>query len=283
MSENKELQINERIHAQRTSYSPNHERIADYLLTHTLDAALLTATELAQRLDMDPATVVRFAQKLGYRGYLELKTDLGRLVRGESRGTDPPPMSSLSQALEEAKKSLSSEFDALWDSIDRSELIQVVELLGIPYHLLLLSDGASESTARWLAIELREKGFRIDHPIEDPSALGESMLSLGDYDRALILEGMTPSPALEHIAQELQRKKTRSLAILGSSASQVAHYVDTVLFLQSIRDPAFYPSILRQLLTTILHAVRQLHEAYQNNDEFKGGPQGDIPQGENAL
>jgi hypothetical protein len=149
----------------------------------------------------------------------------------------------------------------------------------MPYHLLLLSDATCSNTAGWLAIELQDRGFRIEFPGEDPDALAECMLSLGDYDRALILEGMAPSPALEHIAQELQRKNTRSLAILGSPASQVSRYVDTALVLQSLRDPLTYQSILRQLLTTILHAVRQLREAYQNNDDLDEDPIREMPQG----
>jgi len=272
----------DRIQALRTTFTPAQDRIAEFLLANTLNAALLTATELAHQVDVDPGTVVRFAQKLGYDGYLALKADLGEMVRDANSSSSAPP-GSLGQALEEAHRSLSSEFNTLWESIDGSKLIQVVELLGMSYHLLLLSDATCNNTAVWLASELRDRGFRIDHPGEDPDALAECMLSLGDYDRALILEGMAPSPALEHIAQELQRKKTRSLAVLGSSASQVAHYVDTALLLQPLQDPATFPSILRQLLTTILHAVRQLQEAYHNNHYLNGDANGEVPHGENTL
>jgi DNA-binding MurR/RpiR family transcriptional regulator len=274
-------QLQEQIQDLRSSFTPAQARIADYLLMNTLNAALLTATELAQQVDVDPATVVRFAQKIGYDGYLALKAELGLIVR-ETDSASSSPVGNLGQALEEAHHSLSSEFNFIWESIDGSKLVQVVELLGMPYHLLLLSDATCSNTAGWLAIELQDRGFRIEFPGEDPDALAECMLSLGDYDRALILEGMAPSPALEHIAQELQRKNTRSLAILGSPASQVSRYVDTALVLQSLRDPLTYPSILRQLLTTILHAVRQLREAYQNNDDLDEDPISEMPQGGNS-
>jgi DNA-binding MurR/RpiR family transcriptional regulator len=268
------LRVFARIQSVRSSFTPAQERIAEFLLTNTLEAALLTATELAQQVNVDPATVVRFAQKLGYAGYLELKTELGQFIR-EKEGSSPTPPGSLGKSLEEAQRLLYNEFSTLWESIDRSELIRVLELLGMPYHLLLLSDGLCSSTARWLAIELQDRGFRIDYPGKDPGSLAESMLSLEDYDRALILEGITPSPTLEHIAQELQRKNVRSVAIIGSTASQVAHHVDSILHLDGIRDRATYPSILQQLLITILYAVRRLQEAYQNNDE-----PGQIHQGE---
>lgn len=272
----------EKIQSQRSSFTPAQERIAAFVLDNTLEAALLTATELAQRVEVDPATVVRFAQKLGYQGYLELKTELGRMVRTNDSAA-PTPSGSIGQALEEAHRSLTGALNTLWKSIDRSELIQVVELLGMPYHLLLLSDGTCGNTAGWLAVELRDRGFRIANPGEDPEALAESMLSPEVYDRALILEAMTPSPTLEHIAQELQRKKIRSLAIVGSTASQVARSVDSALILQPLQDAATYPSILRQLLTTILLAVQQLQESYVNPGELKGDAQGEGLRGENTL
>jgi DNA-binding MurR/RpiR family transcriptional regulator len=282
MSEIHKLQFYERIHSQRASLSPNQERIARFVLDHPLDTALLTATELAQQLDVDPATVVRFAQKLGYRGYLELKTNLGQLVRGEEPES-PSPTGSLGQALEIAHESLSSEFNTLWVSLDGAGLIQLAELLGTSCHLLLLSDEICSDIAGWLADVLRNMGYRIDHPSGDPEALAKSMLALDNYDRTLILEGTTQSLTLEHLAQDLQRKEIRSLAIVGSTSSQVALYVDAVLQLQALRDPALYPVMVQQLFMTILHAVRIRQEALRSADTLDGDPQEGFDQGANAL
>jgi len=249
--------IQEQIHTQRSSFTPAQERIADYLLSHTLQAALLTATELAQRLDVDPATVVRFAQKLGYRGYLELKVDLGRMVQaGESAVTDPA--SSLGQALENACASLSADFNLAWGSIPGADLIQLAELLGTPCRLLLLTDEPCLNLGLWLARELRLTGFNVDNPAGDPESLAASMLAPDGYDRALILEAATPSPSLGHLSQELNRKGLRSLAVLGSASSQVVHYADVVLQLPSAGDSFSLSMIMQQLISTILYALRRL-------------------------
>ena len=57
-----------RIRRARPGLSPSFIRLADFLLDSYAHAAFLTATELAHVLDVDPATVVRFSQQLGYRG-----------------------------------------------------------------------------------------------------------------------------------------------------------------------------------------------------------------------
>ena len=58
----------ERIREVRRGLSPSFARLADFLLDSFAEASFLTATELAHSLDLDPATVVRFAQKTGLPG-----------------------------------------------------------------------------------------------------------------------------------------------------------------------------------------------------------------------
>jgi DNA-binding MurR/RpiR family transcriptional regulator len=274
-------QIYERICAHRPGFTPAQERIANYLLEHTLEAALLTATELAQQVDADPATVVRFAQKLEYAGYLELKDELGQWVRAEKL-EDTAPLGSLSQALESARGLLSSEFEHLWDSLDPSDLIPLAELLGTPCRLLLLTDKTLENMARWLTGELQARGFKIETPVGDPEALAASMLALESYDRALLIEGTIPSPTLGHLSQELKRKGIRSLAILGFASSQVAYQADLTLLLPPIHMEAALPLMLQQLFGTILHAVVRLRST-QIDHTSEAEVQEDDPQGATSL
>jgi DNA-binding MurR/RpiR family transcriptional regulator len=281
MTEHTGSQIHERIQVHRPSFTPAQERIANYLLSHTLEAALLTATELAQQVEVDPATVVRFAQKLGYAGYLELKDALGQWVRAEEH-ENIAPLSSLSQALESTRTSLSSEFDRLWDSLAPSDLIPLAELLGTPCRLLLLTDKTLENMARWLTGELLTLGFKIETPIGDPEALAASMLQPEGYDRALLIEGALPSPTLGHLSQELKRKGIRSLAILGSASSQIAYQADLILLLPPLRRDATLPTLLQQLFGTILQAVDRIRSA-QLDDGIEADDQEDNSQGAASL
>ncbi|QEC48431.1 MurR/RpiR family transcriptional regulator [Baekduia soli] len=59
--------------------SPAHQRIARVVLDDRVAAALCSADALGRRADTNAATIVRFAQALGYRGWAELRETL----RGE--------------------------------------------------------------------------------------------------------------------------------------------------------------------------------------------------------
>lgn len=63
--------------------TPGFRKLADFIMQNTLDAAFLTASELARRVGVDPATVVRFSQEIGYSGYRELSREIKRYVRDQ--------------------------------------------------------------------------------------------------------------------------------------------------------------------------------------------------------
>lgn len=47
--------------------------IADYILNNLTDACLITSTELANRLGLSNATIIRFSKKIGFAGYSDFQ------------------------------------------------------------------------------------------------------------------------------------------------------------------------------------------------------------------
>ncbi|CAM2006503.1 MurR/RpiR family transcriptional regulator [Acanthopleuribacter pedis] len=57
------------------------QQVADFLLDHLDEIPFLTVPTLAKRVGVSEATIVRFAQRVGYDGFSGLKTNLTTLVR----------------------------------------------------------------------------------------------------------------------------------------------------------------------------------------------------------
>ena len=99
-----------RIREARSNFSPSFMLLADFMLDSYRQAAFLTATELAHLLDIDPATVVRFSQLLGYRGYPELQREIREKVKKElliERKVEPGTSTEAAEsALQEVVRSL---------------------------------------------------------------------------------------------------------------------------------------------------------------------------------
>jgi DNA-binding MurR/RpiR family transcriptional regulator len=99
----------ERIKASYNTLSPSFRRLADFILNQPLDVALMTATELAQQMDLDAATVVRFAQTIGYTGFREMSKEIQQIVKEElsasyTASLDTPDDTALFRGLLENEK-----------------------------------------------------------------------------------------------------------------------------------------------------------------------------------
>jgi DNA-binding MurR/RpiR family transcriptional regulator len=73
--------LRERLRRDYDGFSPAQQALARYVADHLADLPLMSAHEVARAAHCSPATVVRFAQALGYNGY----PDLQQLVRRDQR------------------------------------------------------------------------------------------------------------------------------------------------------------------------------------------------------
>src|SRR5579859_184804 len=61
------------LRAHSAQLTRSEQKIADFLLQETGEAIRLTITEFASRVDVGEATITRFCQRLGLRGFQDLK------------------------------------------------------------------------------------------------------------------------------------------------------------------------------------------------------------------
>lgn len=76
-------------------FTNTEKRFVHFLLSNKLKAPFLSAHEIANRIDANSSTLIRFAKKIGFKGYPELQKNLGQLLVKEI---------SHSSDLEKAKK-----------------------------------------------------------------------------------------------------------------------------------------------------------------------------------
>jgi len=74
------MAFSQRINSRLDQLTKSERKIADYLQRNFEEAAFFSAAELADRLDLSEATVVRFAQSIGFSGFPELRQCLKDLL-----------------------------------------------------------------------------------------------------------------------------------------------------------------------------------------------------------
>lgn len=86
-----ETEFRELVTRQAASLPRQQRSIADYVLEHLTAVPFLSIPELARRVGVSEATIVRFAQRLGYPGFSELKVELVEILQQHLRqGAEEP-------------------------------------------------------------------------------------------------------------------------------------------------------------------------------------------------
>ncbi len=160
----------ERLKRDYERFSPAQQSLARYLADHLADVPLLSAHEVARSSHCSPATVVRFAQALGYAGYPEMQ----RMVRRAQRPGLPPRTGDrqlgLPLSAEGLDATLAAERLALDDAAERltaSGLGAVVSALAPRTPLII----AGEGHARPVVALIEERLARAGRPVAAVTSL----------------------------------------------------------------------------------------------------------------
>ena len=122
-----------RLDACAASLSANDVAVATYLRSNPLAGALSTADQLARAVGVSKAAVVRFAARLGYSGFTELREHLRQqLVRQQAES----PPSTRNDGIDDVRVFLSTKLtsdlaslSSFVESVDQSDLQRCAELL----------------------------------------------------------------------------------------------------------------------------------------------------------
>ena len=217
----------DRIRKIRESLSPSYTRLADYLLDDYPHAAFQTATELAHTLDIDPATVVRFAQKLEYPGYPDLQREIREQVRREL--LDPP---STDGGVSAAEKAL-SDLGHFLELSRRSFAVEVAERMVAAFdeaeRILVLSEGLGRGASHVLAHWLEAAGYTIALVGGEVSDMASAVSGCRRGDLVVAIEVVAETGLVARALAEARSLGARTAAIVAAPSSPSARHADDVL------------------------------------------------------
>jgi DNA-binding MurR/RpiR family transcriptional regulator len=257
----------ERIRETRPRMSKSFTRLANYILDSYVHAALMTATELAHQVDVDAATVVRFAQKLGYSGFPELQTDVKNrvkqdlLIRPEQAeepdsvpGVVNATMLDLSKAIEQARKLL-----------DVNAVSELTDQFGKAGRILIAPEGLGMAAAYNLVNLLEHGGFKVTQTIPTATDLARSIYSAEAGDLMVVIDISGNTGELTKAIELAKSKGIVTVAIVGAASHSTASKADLVLAAQNQPDIGLGIVVVDAIIYTLAKALH-----WQYKDRFKG-------------
>jgi len=207
------------------------QKIAEYILNHPQETINLTITELGERVGVSEASVVRFAQTLGYSGFHALKIRLAEdivspgLIVHEDIKPDDKPTTAVQKAMMVGLRSLEDTLHIL----DMDVLEATIKALCEADQIVLFASGNSIPIAMDLNFRLTKIGLSSRFSI-DPT-MQEMYASLMTPKDAAIGISHTGSSKDTVYALELAKQRgARTIGITNHSDAPLTRHADLCLF-----------------------------------------------------
>jgi DNA-binding MurR/RpiR family transcriptional regulator len=253
----------QRIKTEYADLSPSFQKLGDYLMDHPYEAAFMTATQLGKQLDVDTATVVRFAQKLGYPGYPELLSEVQAEVREqfsrhfqqETAGDDAADVFRAS-----VRQSVSN-IEQFNLAMDGQVLQRVLDMIEASKHILVAGEGLSRSLAHLLAYWLRIFGYNSEPLPTEASVAANVLRSLGPKDLIIAIAVSRYCPDVTSVMQVAHGLDIQTISLVGAQSWPVSRASNVTILcpntnpmkMESVTATAAAIDALVQALFSIRH------------------------------
>ncbi len=225
----------QRIEDHLPELTKSQQRIASYLLGSYDEVAFFSAADLAERLDLSQATLVRFAKAIGYSGFRELRRSLQGLFR--VRAT---PASRLQQKLGELASSqghvldkvLAMELQYLTEAshtVDPADFDHAVEILLSAGRIFVYASGPSGILADLAELRFRRLGILTISMTESGRHLLEKLQLLQAGDAVLVAGFHHVVPEILAVLDHAQAIGCRSILLTDTLGSTLRDRPEVIL------------------------------------------------------
>ena len=242
-----------KIRAERDQMSAVERRIADFILENAQLLRDYSSQQLADALGISQSSVVKFTQKLGFKGYPDLKYSVGEAI-ARADNADAAQVSTQSQdAVEEsAAASLwrcKSEAEEETRLINPAGTLQAVAdaiaASGTDGKVFMIGLGDDDIHARSFSLRLSLLGIPTVHNA-DPARMAASVSAAGVGDVLLVFSEHGHHPALCKVGRFFRERRGRLITVTRHTANPLRALADMALLVSAHDDRPYVRSMLYQ-------------------------------------
>ncbi len=232
-------------------------RIADFILEAPHLLRDYSSQQLANALKISQSSVVKFSQKLGFKGYPDLKYSIGEsLARGDGGDREnhvepisDDPHSALAESLWFAKAQAEQETRLINPS---TRVDAIAEAIGKADKVFIIGLGEDGLPARALAMRLALLDILTVHHF-DTVLMTTSIATATSDDVLLVFSEYGQQPALCQLSREFREHYGKVISVTRHTANPLRAHADQSLLVSAHDDrphiePLLYQSALRHLL-----------------------------------
>jgi DNA-binding MurR/RpiR family transcriptional regulator len=240
-----------KIRAERDQMSAIERRIADFLLDNAHLLRDYSSQQLASALGISQSSVVKFSQKLGFKGYPDLKFSVGEsIARGDGddgngsgvAGNGGHPHAALAEELWHAKANAEEE-TRLINPPERIDAI--ADAIRGAGKVFVLGPGQDGIPARAFAMRLSLLGILAVHHF-DPALMPSSISTAGDGDVLLVFSEHGKQASLCQVARLFRERQGKVVSVTRHTANPLRAHADFALLVSAHDERAHIEPLLYQ-------------------------------------
>jgi DNA-binding MurR/RpiR family transcriptional regulator len=215
------------IRATSPSLNPGEQRVCEVVLARPEWVIEATTADVATKAGVSTATVVRAAQKLGYRGFPHMRVLLARdLGVSAPRGTGREERST--SGVHAFFRTVAAATEAMSSLLDEAQVERAVDLLASGRRILVAGGGVSAPVALDIAMRLAAVGRAADAPADHLDQRIRARL-LGPEDVCVIVSGTGATAATLHVARAAKEAGAPVISLTSFARSALSALADVEL------------------------------------------------------
>ena len=264
----KVVDVSQVIGEKYSQLTKSEKRIANYLNKYQDEAAFLPAGEIANRLHLSEATMVRFARSLGFESYPALRTLLQDNFR--HRVTHSTRLRSRLNELRESggifDRLVTSEIDYLTEALhtlDRQAIDDAVELLRTHFRVFAFGLGPSVSLVDLLEIRLTRSARHVIPLKTSGREMLEPLLLMNSDDLLIAFGFYNLTPNLQMVLDHANKNNTPVILITDTLGPIVMKQVNVLLSARRGPVSAYHSlTVPMTIINTLLLMLSQVDETH---------------------
>ena len=252
-----------KMRAVREELSSNEKMIADFILENSALIRDYSSQNLAAAVGVSQSSIIKFSQKLNYRGFTDLKLAIHEYVvksdldegAVETNGVSHGKVDSLPHQLHTIKS------EALLTTMelnDEQRILSAVKLLEASQRIQIVALGSGSLVARNFASMLIQVGKSVIAEVDTYIQLS-SVMTLGKGDVVFVISFSGQSTKMVKITQQARKAGVSIISLTNYNANPIRSLADVPLFSVSRKGDFEYPADhLHGVPTTRCRRVVQL-------------------------
>ena len=211
----------QRISSHRTDLTPKARLIGDYILNNPRKVIFMTTKELARAARVSEATVIRFVNQLGYKGYGDFLQELRDVIDTELTLIDRAGLTDMkAPESERFRKVVFSEIDnlkQLHESLDLDKVNRAVELLHAGSAVYVVGSRLSYTFAYYLGWSLTKIRTKV-HIMRGSDSTCIDFLTIAPAESLVVIFATTRYPNELIRLGKLVKRLNQTLLVITDGA-----------------------------------------------------------------